>query len=52
MRTKIWMKRDGCVAVNRENEIERKSRHKSVEKDKLTSSRHEGETMERRGCAA
>lgn len=38
------MKRACSIAVNRENETERKARHKSAEKDKLTSGRHEGET--------
>lgn len=32
------------ITINRKNEKERKAWHKSVEKDKRTSGRHEGET--------
>lgn len=44
MRTEIGMKRSYCFAVNRKNETERKTRRKSAEKDKPTSSRREGQT--------
>ncbi len=44
MRTKNYMKRARGIAVKRKSETERKARHKSAEKDKLTSGRREGET--------